>query len=134
MSLSELLILMVIGLILFGPEDLPDVARAVGKIVYEIKKMVNEATQEFQDVVKTPSNVVNKAFEEAVKPAFDESKPKPNAKQDNIELNEELLTYDEVENSQPEPQTEDQVKDQDPLAELPSDMVSYKIENKGASR
>lgn len=121
MSLSELLILMVIGLILFGPEDLPDVARAVGKIVYEIKKMVNEATQEFQETVNTPSKVINKVFDESIKPAFDENKSniqkQATEEQDTKEPKEELLTYDEAED-----------KDLDPLAELPADMISHKVE------
>ncbi|HVJ48108.1 Sec-independent protein translocase subunit TatA/TatB [Desulfitobacterium sp.] len=137
-SLSELLILMVIGLILFGPEDLPDVARAAGKIVYEIKKMMSEATKDFKDVVNTPMNVITKTFEESVKPAFEEkstnSKTQTVTVQESTEPKEELLTYDEVENSSSKPQNEEQDNVDDPLAELPAAMVSYKVEKKGASR
>lgn len=127
MSFSELLILMVIALILFGPEDLPDVARAVGRIVYEIKKMTNEVTKEFQDAVNTPANVMNKAYEEAIKPAFSEKEAQVHHAPE-----EELLTYDKAQDSSTQPEV--QTEEQDPLAELPPDMVTYKVEEKGASR
>ncbi|HHY26188.1 MAG TPA: twin-arginine translocase TatA/TatE family subunit [Desulfitobacterium dehalogenans] len=133
MSFNELIILMVIALVLFGPEDLPDVARAIGKVVFEVKKIAGDMTKEFQDAVNTPSNVLKKTLDDTLKtpapkkssqdekkatattpstvaeatpeaedPAIDE-KATPN--QDD----EELLTYD----------------DEDPLAELPQDVVSY---------
>lgn len=119
MNLSDLVILMVVGLILFGPEDLPDVARAVGKIVFEIKKMANEATKEFQDAVNTPSNIINKALEESNQSST--SSEPSRAAQNTSEPEEELLTYDEAESS-----TEEPPQDTDnPLSELPKDMVTY---------
>lgn len=153
-SMSELLILMVIGVIIFGPEDLPDIARTVGKFVFEIKKMFNDATKDFKDattdfkdvtkdikdVLDTPSNIINKTFDESVKPVLDMNNPssKKQTDESNVsnEAKEELLTYDEVEvdKSPAEPQAKDQDKVRDPLADLPENMVSYKVENKGASR
>lgn len=128
MSFSELIVLMVIALILFGPEDLPDVARAVGRVIFEVKKIAGDMTREFQDVVNTPSNVLEKAFEDTVKrptPQKESKEEKANSS-DSLEKSavdtplteeaeEELLTYEE-----------------DPLAELPEDMVSY--EKKDTSR
>lgn len=125
MSFSELIVLMVIALILFGPEDLPDVARAVGRVVFEVKKIVGDMTREFQDIAKTPSNVLEKAFEDTVKRPTPpkESKGEKTNSSDSLEkspadtplieeVEEELLTYDE-----------------DPLAELPKEMVSYEIKD-----
>ncbi|MEA5023079.1 Sec-independent protein translocase protein TatB [bioreactor metagenome] len=132
MSFNELIILMVIALVLFGPEDLPDVARAIGKVVFEVKKIAGDMTKEFQDAVNTPSNVLKKTLDDTLKtPAPKKSSQEvtktaaaapstaaavaPEAadtpKDENATPNqddEELLTYDE-----------------DPLAELPQDMVSY---------
>lgn len=67
MSFNELIILMVIALVLFGPEDLPDVARAIGKVVFEVKKIAGDMTKEFQDAVNTPSNVLKKTLDDTLK-------------------------------------------------------------------
>jgi Tat protein translocase TatB subunit len=120
-SFSELIILMVIALILFGPEDLPDIARAVGRIVFEVKKIAADMTREFQNAIDTPTNVLQKTFENTVnRPApKEESKEEkglspspsennennPSSKEDNEEI---LLSYD----------------DEDPLADLPPEVIS----------
>lgn len=130
MSFSELIILMVIALILFGPEDLPDVARTVGRIVFEVKKIAGDMTREFQNAVDTPSNVLEKAFDQTVNKTSPKAENKVEKEDSSdfpeksvletpaskVDDQEELLTYEE----------------EDPLAELPQEMVSY--EKKGASR
>lgn len=103
MDFSELLVLMVIALILFGPEDLPKIARAMGKAVHAIRTLAQEFTRELQNAAADPVNAVNKAMEYK---SEDTSNEKPD---------QELLVYEE-----------------DPLAELPQDMVSYQEE--GVSR
>jgi len=133
MSFNEIIILLIIALVLFGPDDLPDIARALGKVVREIKKLTSDMTKEFQEAVNTPSNMVkktindtlygtpNKSNQETKKEEKEEKKEtttastKEEAKQDKAtsdnEEKEELLTYED-----------------DPLAELPQDMVSYEKE------
>ena len=118
MGITEILLIMGIVLILFGPEDLPEIARTIGKITYEIRKATQDVTKEIQGSIDTPSKVLNKALD------FSERKPEAKPFQaaseaENSKTDEELLTFED-ENSA------------DPLAELPSDMVSY-VE-KGASR
>lgn len=145
-SMTELLILMVIGVIIFGPDDLPDIARTVGKFVFEVKKMFNDATKDFKeatkditDVVQTPSNIIKKTIDDSVKPALDSVKPALDLNssrsstqvedaQKGNEEEDKLLTYDEVEKSSSEPQLEVEETGDDPLADLPEDMVSYKVE------
>lgn len=135
MSFSELIVLMAIALILFGPEDLPDVARAVGRVVHEVKKIASDMTREFQDVAKAPSNILEKAFEDTVK------KPSPT----NVSKEESANSSDSPEKSTGDASSSNEAADQeeiiteeiltyeeDPLAELPEEMVSY--EKKGASR
>jgi len=120
MGLSEILLILVVVLILFGPEDLPVIARSIGKLVLEIRKATNELTKEFQSTINTPSNIINKAFEQTTAPrASEKDTDAPEGGAENPESDEELLTY------------EDEIP-KDPLAELPLDMVSY--EEKGASR
>ena len=119
MGISEILLILVVVLILFGPEDLPVIARSIGKLVFEIRKATMELTKEFQSTIDTPTKIMNKAFEDTIStPASGKDKKTPQSV-DEPQPEEELLTYEEE-------------IPKDPLAELPSDMVSY--EEKGASR
>ncbi|KGK91740.1 TatA [Desulfosporosinus sp. HMP52] len=120
MGLSEILLILVVVLILFGPEDLPVIARSFGKLVFEIRKATNELTKEFQSTIETPANVINKAFEQTTSPrVVEKDTVSTSDESEDLKPEEELLTY------------EDEIP-KNPLAELPSDMVSY--EEKGASR
>lgn len=135
MSLNEIIIIMAIALILFGPEDLPDIARMLGRIIYEIRKAVNDLTSEFEDVVKEPTAMMNKALDDITKPgrsAATEIKTNIESNQageqevleKTLPDDEELLSYDDD-----LPVKADPVSDaDDPLAQLPSDMVSYEEE------
>ncbi|MBI4307264.1 MAG: twin-arginine translocase subunit TatB [Chloroflexi bacterium] len=54
----EILVVLVVALIVFGPEKLPDISRTVGQTIRDIQKNVNEATrtlteEEPEDVRKT---------------------------------------------------------------------------------
>ena len=64
MSFGELIFLMVLALILFGPEDLPVVARTVGRVIFELRKATADLTREFQTNLQMPSDVIEKAFQE----------------------------------------------------------------------
>ncbi|HZK84120.1 MAG TPA: twin-arginine translocase TatA/TatE family subunit [Desulfosporosinus sp.] len=120
MGFGEIFLILAIALILFGPEDLPDIARTMGKVVFEIRKATHELTKEFQNSMDTPNNMLNKAFEETT--SSSSSDHKTHAPQSGAEVpatDEVLLKYEDE-------------SAEDPLAELPLDMVSY--EEKGASR
>ena len=121
MGFTEILLILAIALILFGPEDLPDIARALGKIVFEIRKATSELTKDFQNSIDTPANVLNNAYKQTTSPRSVEKETHVTQREEgNSTINDEvLLTY------------EDETP-KDPLAELPLDMVSY--EEKGASR
>ncbi|WP_206811624.1 twin-arginine translocase TatA/TatE family subunit [Paradesulfitobacterium ferrireducens] len=149
MSLSEIIIIMAIALILFGPEDLPDIARMLGRIIYEIRKAVNDLTSEFEDVVKEPAAMMNKALDDITKPGRSaatgiktdlESNQAggQEALEKTLPDDEELLSYDDDLPVKADPASDTD----DPLAQLPSDMVSYEEEieeakpkeQKGSSR
>ena len=120
MGFSEIFLIMAIALILFGPEDLPDIARTIGKVVFEIRKATQELTRDFQNSMDTPNNILNKAFEQTTSSRSNEQET--HAPQSGAEVSatdEELLKYEDESSA-------------DPLTELPLDMVSY--EEKGASR
>lgn len=117
----EILIILAIALILFGPEDLPDIARTIGKVVFEIRKATNEMGKEFKNSMDTPATMMNKAFEQTIStPSKEKETQDPQSGADVSPVKEDvLLRYDDESSN-------------DPLAELPLDMVSY--EEKGASR
>src|SRR5438105_4505738 len=47
-GLPELLLIMVLALVVIGPERLPEVAAQVGKTMAELKRQANQLTSEFQ--------------------------------------------------------------------------------------
>lgn len=68
MGIGEIIFILAIALILFGPEDLPNIARKIGKVYFEIRKATNAMTKEFQSTMDTPVNLLNKAFEHTTSP------------------------------------------------------------------
>jgi TatA/E family protein of Tat protein translocase len=139
MSFNEIIVLLIIALVLFGPDDLPDIARALGKIVYEIKKITGDMTKEFQEAVNTPSNMLKKTLDDALyatpKKSGQEAKKeaaKETAKETETETSSvasaTTTTTDSSNSDQVKPNIDDEellTYDDDPLAELPKDMVSY---------
>lgn len=49
---SELIVIAVVGLILFGPSKIPEFARSLGKAVNSFKKGLNEGLDDKDDHVK----------------------------------------------------------------------------------
>ena len=52
MGPGELLLVLAIALIIFGPDQLPQVARQLGHIVGEVRRLSAEATAEFQKSIQ----------------------------------------------------------------------------------
>ena len=51
-SFSEILFLVLLGLILFGPKRLPEIARTMGKFVAEFKRASNEFQSQIHDEIR----------------------------------------------------------------------------------
>ena len=62
---QEMLIILVVALIFFGPKRLPDLAKSLGKGIAEFKKASEEVRKGIEDAVKEES------VEEALKPPGD---------------------------------------------------------------
>ncbi|CAA7601745.1 Sec-independent protein translocase protein TatA/B/E [Acididesulfobacillus acetoxydans] len=147
MGFSEIVLLMAIALILFGPEDLPEIARTLGRVVYEIRKATGELTGGFSDIVRNPTDALNKAFEEKERgqrgPDGSDSGTKSSETGENAaESEEELLDYEgkpvQAEGA-PKPAAGEgeeagEKQSDDPLAKLPAGVVSYEEKEKDASR
>ena len=61
LGLPELLLILVIGLVFFGPGKLPDVGKAIGKSMREFKAALNEEDA----AIKKAVAIENKAAEAA---------------------------------------------------------------------
>jgi TatA/E family protein of Tat protein translocase len=59
-SITELIIIFLVLLILFGPEQLPVIARQFGKIMGELKKGSDAVRREFYNSVYTPADEVTR--------------------------------------------------------------------------
>ena len=51
-GMSELVVIFLVVLLLFGAKRLPEIGAAIGKALKEFKKAGKDATDEFKDAVK----------------------------------------------------------------------------------
>lgn len=63
LGLPELLLILVIGLIFFGPGKLPDIGKALGKSMREFKQAVNEADPKHIETVAEKAEEKNDAVQ-----------------------------------------------------------------------
>ncbi len=48
---SEIMVLLIIALLIFGPRKLPEIARSVGHAIREFKKTGEEVTRSFEEPI-----------------------------------------------------------------------------------
>ncbi len=65
LGFSEILVLAVLALILLGPEQLPDVARKIGRFVNELKKTTDGLKEEFRNTGLDPSRLLDEIKRES---------------------------------------------------------------------
>lgn len=51
LSPIEILVIIMVALVVFGPEKLPHIARQIGRAASELRRMASEVKDEFQDVL-----------------------------------------------------------------------------------
>lgn len=59
MGITEIILVLVVALIVVGPEGLPDFLRAVGKIVRELQSAGNTVMRELTEAVDEPRRALN---------------------------------------------------------------------------
>ncbi|MCF8027856.1 MAG: Sec-independent protein translocase protein TatB [Desulfobacteraceae bacterium] len=75
-GMPELIVILAVALIVFGPKKLPDLARSLGKAINEFKN----ATQDLKDSVDNEIKDVKKPFEDVGKDVNQiENRPRPSA-------------------------------------------------------
>lgn len=60
---TDLLIIAIVALLIFGPSRLPEIGRSLGKTIKEFRSATKEATQGFGQEISKPANT------EEIKPA-----------------------------------------------------------------
>jgi len=51
-GLPELMIILIIALLVFGPKKLPEVSRTIGKAIREFKKSTDEIKDKFEEQIR----------------------------------------------------------------------------------
>ena len=79
-GMPELIVILVIALIVIGPQKLPDLARSLGKGLAEFKKATEDFKQSVEDEVKATDEHERIAKEVAAKETLEPDKTKEAAK------------------------------------------------------
>lgn len=66
MGPGELLVILVLALIIFGPRRLPEIGRSLGKSIREFRDASQQITSQFTDELKSASAELQKDLDEAV--------------------------------------------------------------------
>lgn len=66
----EILLIIIVALVLIGPDEFPKVLGKLGKALRDIKKASSELSNEIRDIAE-PINELKKPLDEAVKPVYE---------------------------------------------------------------
>jgi len=66
-NFTEILVVCVVALLLFGPEQLPQIARQLGKITGDLRKVTNSVRREWYNAVYPPATEVRHEYDTAGK-------------------------------------------------------------------
>lgn len=62
LGFSELLLLLVFGLVVFGPQRLPEIARQVGRAVRELRRMSESVNSQIKEAFEEPDTEAGRPF------------------------------------------------------------------------
>jgi sec-independent protein translocase protein TatB len=65
LDLSEIVIIMVVALIVFGPEKLPEISREIGKFMGRTRRTVESLRREFYNEIYPPAQELGREFFDA---------------------------------------------------------------------
>ena len=77
MGLPEIGVVIVVGLLLFGPDKLPEVARQAAKFVKVARRMVDDAKSELGNELGGDLDLRSLDPREIIRQAIDEDDPQP---------------------------------------------------------
>jgi sec-independent protein translocase protein TatA len=83
----ELVLIMIIGLIVFGPRKLPEIGKSVGKMIQEFRKASNDFKRTIEDEVEAEKHVTT-----APPPALESPVPEPTPADGTVAQNTETTS------------------------------------------
>lgn len=82
LGIQEIVVVFIIALLVYGPKDLPELGRKVGKYIAMFKRMVNDVKRqvdtelyEYSDPIKTEIEKINREAMETLKPPLPAQMP-----------------------------------------------------------
>jgi sec-independent protein translocase protein TatA len=119
---GELLVIMLVVFLVFGPEKMPEMARKAGRLMNQMKKASNDLTREFkketsviQNEINSAQNVINDQVE-SVNREFNRTKSQV-VKEMNTETKPESSSVDETIPGKEVPATPRTPENQEPKSE-----------------
>jgi len=74
----ELIVILALALVVFGPDKLPEMAQQVGKAIREVRKMTSEVTDEIhRSIEPEPKRAIRTPADAISRPASSPSPPPP---------------------------------------------------------
>lgn len=52
LSIGEILVILIVAFLIVGPDKMPEIGRALGKTVHDLKKSMNDSTAGFREEVE----------------------------------------------------------------------------------
>ncbi len=82
---GEILLVLVLALLVFGPGKIPEISRTIGRVSRNLKRATSDFTaamnQEAEDLKKPFQDATNEAKKDLVPPAIEAPRPPPDASQ-----------------------------------------------------
>ena len=110
----ELLVIVIVALVVVGPDKLPDYAKKFGKALREFKKISADLTSEITEDVVKPLNEAAKPLKEAAKPINEVSNTLKNTGKD-IKKQVENIGKEEVKEEVKEEKIEEKKEEENTL-------------------
>ncbi|GAA6732292.1 MULTISPECIES: TatA/E family twin arginine-targeting protein translocase [Thermus] len=79
LGMPEILVILVVALLIFGPKKLPELGRSLGQSIREFKRGAQEIREELEKAVDVKEEVKPKVAEPAPAGASPEAKEEPKA-------------------------------------------------------
>ncbi|MCM1566824.1 MAG: twin-arginine translocase TatA/TatE family subunit [Dehalobacter sp. 4CP] len=90
MGLTEIALILFVALVLFGPDDLPVIAKTIGKMVRQGRKIMNELTREFTNTISMQSDTIMDSLKDtSPKEKVSQEEPKQKEDENVLQSNDE---------------------------------------------